>query len=200
MSNYSQDNPHPFSILDPGFVADAAEDCGFITDGRIFPLNSYENRVYQIGVEESEPIIGKFYRPDRWSQAQIQEEHDFTFELQADELPVVTPLKNADGNSILEYGGFLFALFPRKGGRAPELDNPDNLFVLGRFLARIHNVGRSKPILERPSITVQTYGHDSVDYVSQNFISKELREAYDTFTRDLLALIEQVFAETSGIT
>jgi Ser/Thr protein kinase RdoA (MazF antagonist) len=193
------DSVHPFSRLDPSYVADAVESCGYITDGRIFALNSYENRVYQIGIEESEPLIGKFYRPDRWTKAQIQEEHDFCFELCEDELPVVAPLVNKAKESIFEYGDFMFSLFPRKGGRAPELDNPDNLVVLGRFLARIHNVGAAKPFIHRPEITPQNYGHESVAYVSASFIPGHLQEAYDTLTRDLLGYIDQVFADSHNI-
>lgn len=193
------DSVHPFSKLDPSYVADAVESCGYITDGRIFALNSYENRVYQIGIEESEPLIGKFYRPDRWTKAQIQEEHDFCFELLEDELPVVAPLVNNDNESIFEHGDFMFSLFPRKGGRAPELDNPDNLVVLGRFLARIHNVGATKPFMHRPEITAQNYGHDSVAFVSASFMPGHLQEAYDTLTRDLLDYIDQVFAESQHI-
>ena len=190
---------HPFAKLDPSSIADAVESHGFISDGRIFPLNSYENRVYQIGIEDSEPIIAKFYRPNRWTQAQIQEEHDFCFELHADELPVVAPLTNEDNISLFEYGEFIFSLYPRKGGRAPELDNLDNLIVLGRFLARIHNIGKLSQFQHRPAIDIDSFGYQSVEYIAEHFIPDELKEAYTTLTKDLLVYIQQVFDETEGV-
>lgn len=108
-------NPHPYEALTPDVVIDCVERSGLISDARIFPLNSYENRVYQVGIEDNEPLIAKFYRPGRWSDAQILEEHQFTLELAAAEIPVVAPLQ-FDGHTLLEFAGFRFALFPRRGG------------------------------------------------------------------------------------
>ena len=127
-------NPHPFQNLTPGFIMDAVESLGFRCDCRTSPLNSYENRVYQVGLEEGEPLIAKFYRPGRWSDAQIIEEHRFCIELAEHELPVVAPWINATGETLFHHDGFRFALYPRQGGRAPEFDNLDNLPVLGRML------------------------------------------------------------------
>ena len=116
-------NPHPFETLTPSFILDAIESQGYWSDGRSFPLNSYENRVYQVGIEDAEPLIAKFYRPGRWTDEQILEEHQFSFELAEQELPVVAPIVK-DGQSLFQAGGFRFSLFPRKGGHAPEQDNP----------------------------------------------------------------------------
>ena len=134
---------HPFDVLTPDAVIDAVESAGYVSDARLLALNSYENRVYQVGIEDSEPLIAKFYRPGRWSEAQIREEHSFSAELLDAEISVVAPLANASGETVHRHGELLFALFPRRGGHAPELDNPDNLLVLGRTLGRIH--GRADP-------------------------------------------------------
>ena len=190
---------HPFATLEPSFILQAIESNGYICDGRIMPLNSYENRVYQIGIEDSDPIIAKFYRPDRWSNEQIQEEHDYCFELVMAELPVVAPLRNENEQSIFTFGDFRFSLFPRKGGRAPELDNEDNLFVLGRFLGRMHLISASKQFVHRPTINSKTYGHDSVEFISDNFIPGELKEAYDSLTTDLLHRINTKIDELQGV-
>lgn len=193
------DSAHPFERLTPSFLMDAVETLGFWCDGRTFPLNSYENRVYQVGIEEKEPLIAKFYRPQRWSREQILEEHNFCFELAEQELPIVTPLKNEEGNTLFDYNGFMFSLFPRKGGHAPELDNMDNLFILGRLLGRMHQVGAVKPFEHRPAITTQSFGHDSVEFISQNFIPRELKPAYESICHDLLQAIEEISAECGEI-
>ncbi len=190
---------HPFETLDPSFLLDAVDSVGFETDGRVTILNSYENRVYQIGIEESEPVIAKFYRPGRWTNEQIQEEHDYCYELVEAELPVVAPIKNKQDISLFEHGDFRFSLYPRKGGRAPELDNYDNLLVLGRFLGRIHMIGAASPFEVRPTINSQNYGHDSVKFIKENFISKELSIAYETLTDDLLKIIDSIMNEANDI-
>lgn len=189
---------HPFETLDPGFVLDAVESCGYACDGRILALNSYENRVYQVGIEGGEPLVAKFYRPARWSEAQIREEHAFCLELAAHELPVVAPLVNAAGETLQQRGEFRFALYPRKGGHAPELDNLDNLLVLGRLLGRIHAVGALQPFRSRPAIDSQSFGHDSVALISGQFIPPDLKTAYDTLAADILRQIDAVMAEHAG--
>jgi|TARA_B110000238_G_C16122471_1_gene437770 Ser/Thr protein kinase RdoA (MazF antagonist) len=190
---------HPFETLDPSFLLDAVDSVGFETDGRVTILNSYENRVYQIGIEDSEPVIAKFYRPGRWSNQQIQEEHDYCYELVDAELPVVAPIKNDQDISLFEHGNFRFSLYPRKGGRAPELDNLDNLFILGRFLGRIHMIGASSSFKTRPTINSQSYGHESVEYIKENFIPSDLRVAYESLTDDLLKIIDPIMNEASDI-
>ncbi len=187
-------NTHPFATLDPSFILHAIETNDYVCDGRIFPLNSYENRVYQVGIENNEPIIAKFYRPNRWTDEQIQEEHDFCYELIEAELPVVAPLRNAEGASIFSYGEFRFSLYPRRGGHAPELDNYDNLIVLGRFLGRIHLIGASREFTHRPTINSESYGYESVQFISERFIPAELKQAYDTLTTDLLRSIDTIIA------
>ena len=190
---------HPFSALEPSFILQAIENNGYTCDGRVLALNSYENRVYQIGVEDNDPIIAKFYRPDRWTTEQIQEEHNFCFEMVDAELPVVAPMRNHAGVSIFTYGNYRFSLFPRKGGRAPELDNEDNLYTLGRFLGRMHLLGASKPFKFRPVIDAKTYGYESVEFVSNNFIPPELKQAYDSLSKDLLQRIDAIMGELEAV-
>lgn len=189
------DLTHPFEQLTPSFLMDAVETLGYWCDGRTFPLNSYENRVYQVGIEDKEPLIAKFYRPQRWSKEQILEEHEFSFELAQQELPVVTPIKNENGQSLFEYKGFYFSIFPRKGGRAPELDNMDNLFTLGRLLGRMHLVGSGKHFTHRPTLNSQNFGHDSFEFISEHFIPAELKPAYDSVCRDLLQAIDEILTD-----
>ena len=193
-------NKHPFDILQPDFILNAIESIGFECDGRVTALNSYENRVYQIGVEDADPVIAKFYRPQRWSNQQIQEEHDYCFELADAELPVVPPFRNQENVSLFEFGEFRFSLYPRKGGRAPELDNMENLFILGRFLGRIHMVGSAKSYQHRPSLNSQLYGHDSVAYLKHNFIPADLLSNFDSITNELLVCIDEIFDNAGDLT
>ncbi|HBD10499.1 MAG TPA: serine/threonine protein kinase [Porticoccaceae bacterium] len=185
---------HPFDTLTPDFLIAAIESTGAVCDGRMFPLNSYENRVYQIGIEAGEPIIAKFYRPNRWSEDQIREEHEFCFELVEAELPVIAPWKNTVNESLFCYGDFRFALFPRRGGHAPELESLDNLFAIGRLMGRMHLVGASKSFRARPVLDVQSYGRESVETLLEGFIPDSLREAYESLANDLLKAIDEVFA------
>lgn len=189
---------HPFEALTPDFILDAVDNFGFITDGRILTLNSYENRVYQIGIEDSLPIIVKFYRPNRWSKKQILEEHQFCLELVSSELPVVPP-KLIDGNTIFHYRGFYIAFFERKGGHAPELDNLDNVFTLGRFLGRIHAVGKSKKFDFRTELTPRTFGFDKAQFVIEQAIPFELKTAYSSLVNDVLKIVDQQWTQVSDI-
>ena len=188
MNNNTQNNVIDYSGLSPDAVLDAVESVGFLSDGTSFALNSYENRVYQIGIEESVPLIAKFYRPLRWSDEQILEEHSFSAELTAAELPVVSPI-SIDGSSLFNYQGYRFALYPRQGGREPNLDNPDNLLQLGRFMGRMHAIAASKSFAYRPDINIQNYGYDCVNFISENFIPKALAVSYNSLTTDLLAAV-----------
>jgi Ser/Thr protein kinase RdoA (MazF antagonist) len=193
------DSTHPFQRLTPDHVMDAIESQGFLCDRRVFALNSYENRVYQVGIEEGQPLIAKFYRPDRWSFAQILEEHDFCFELVGHELPIVAPLRNAEGKSLLEYDGFHFALYPRQGGHAPEFDNLDNLKILGRLLARIHAAGAVSPFMHRPTLDRQSFGTNSVKLIEERFIPDEYRASYVSVTAQLLEAIDAIIAEVGPV-
>lgn len=191
------ESPHPFQTLTPSFIMDAIESQGYRCDCRTSALNSYENRVYQVGIEEGEPLIAKFYRPGRWSDEQIIEEHQFCFELADHELSVVAPRRNGAGESLFHYQGFRFALYPRQGGHAPEFDNNENLLILGRMLGRIHRIGAIRPFLHRPALDSQSFGHDSVALISERFIPDEYRASYLAVTEQLLGVIDEVAGSTS---
>ena len=190
---------HVFAKLSPDFILSAIEDNGLRCDGRILELNSYENRVYQIGIEDDQPVIGKFYRPQRWSDEQILEEHAFSSELLAAELSVVAPEYNEAGQSLLTFEGFRFALFERKGGRAPELDRDENLEIMGRVLGRMHNIGASQTFKHRPTLNLQSFGFDSVEYLCKNWIPSELLNAYQSLSSDLLSILEDRMASVSDL-
>ncbi len=191
---------HPFEQVTPAFVMDAIESKGYRCDHRVFALNSYENRVYQVGIEEEAPLIAKFYRPERWSDEQIAEEHAFAFELAEQELPIVVPLHDTDGRSLFHFRGFRFALFPRRGGHAPEFDNRDNLRIMGRLLGRLHAIGAVHPFVARPRLDVQSFGRDSIDLISNHFIPAGHKSTYDSLTADLLVGLEQRFAQVPELT
>lgn len=191
-------NEHPYDRLGPDMVIDAVESAGYLSDARLLALNSYENRVYQVGIEDGIPLIAKFYRPERWSDAQILEEHRFSLELEDAEISVVAPMVDADGKTLHEFEGFRFALFPRRGGHSPELDNFDNLLVLGRTLGRIHAVGKAASFQNRREITVQHMLADSREFLLEGFIPSSLVPAYSTLTRDLLQGVSEIYAEVSA--
>lgn len=193
------DTEHSFESLTPSFIMDAVESRGYLCDGRIFALNSYENRVYEVGIEDGEPLIGKFYRQARWTEDQIREEHQFCFELVEQELPIVAPQTDEEGESLFRFGNFSFALYPKRGGHAPEFDNLDNLLVLGRLLGRIHLVGATQPFLYRPRIDSQSFGHESASFISEHFIPAEYRTVYDAVTKELLQSIDALLAQTDGV-
>lgn len=185
---------HPFATLSPDLVLDAVESLGYLSDARVLALNSYENRVYQVGIEGETPLIAKFYRPGRWSDAAIREEHAFSLELAEHEIPVVAPLLS-DGESLFEHAGFRFALFPRRGGHAPEPGNLDQLYRLGQLLGRLHGVGASRPFQHRETMTVENFGHQSLACVlDSGFLPASLRPAYESVARDLLARLDALFA------
>jgi len=191
--------PHPFQLLTPDFIMDAVESQGFRCDCRIFALNSYENRVCQVGIEDDAPLIAKFYRPGRWSDAQLIEEHAFCFELVAAELPVVAPLRNPDGDSLFCYEGFRFALYPRQGGHAPEFDNLDNLLILGRTLGRLHSVGAVRPFIHRPHLDSSDFGRASVTLLRDNFVPSDFQASYTAVTDRLLAGIDAALQEAGPL-
>jgi len=180
-----------FAALTPDTIIDATESLGLSCDARIFPLNSYENRVYQIGLDEQVPVIGKFYRPHRWSNEQILEEHTFTQALADQEIPVVPPLKFGQ-QSLFEFKHYRFALYPRQGGRSPELDVADNLRWLGRFIGRIHAMASSESFQYRPSINLESFAIEPSRFLlSEHFIPDYLEEAYRTLVDDLILLLNQ---------
>ncbi len=176
----------PYAGLGPDQVLDAVESLGLLCDGRLLALNSYENRVYQIGMEEGPPLVGKFYRPGRWSDEAILEEHAFSLALAAEEIPVVAPLAFG-GRTLFEFEGYRFALFPRRGGHAPELDDADTLRWLGRFLGRIHSMGRARPYAHRRRLSVEIWGDESRAFLLQSeFLPVYLRDNYAEVSAQLL--------------
>ncbi len=195
---------HPYQLLTPDVVIDAVESTGRYSDARILALNSYENRVYQVGLDEGEPVIAKFYRPDRWTVEQIIEEHQFTQQLYDLEIPVVPPLvidEDSATPTLSRFSNFNFSIYPRQGGRAPELDNLDHLHQLGQFIGRIHSVGASITFKHRIALRVQAYGYDSVAYLLDNgFIPKDVRQAYESIAGEVLAAIELNSPESDEIT
>jgi len=191
---------HPYDALTPDTVLNAVDSAGHRTDGRLLALNSYENRVYQVGIEDAQPLIAKFYRPGRWSDAAIREEHDFSQALWEVEIPAVAPLRDHDGESLFHFEGFRFALYPRRGGRWPDLENLDNLVWMGRFLGRIHALGAAKDFAHRPTLDVESFGWESYRYLmTTDFIPRELREAYSTLAEDVLAQVEYGFERAGSV-
>ncbi|MBV8047305.1 MAG: serine/threonine protein kinase [Paludibacterium sp.] len=191
--------PHPFDGLTPDTLLDAVESLGLRASGSLLALNSYENRVYQIGMEEGPPLVAKFYRPARWSDAQILEEHAFVAELAAREIPVVDAL-SFDGRTLHQHGGFRFALFPRRGGRTPDFDQSDTLTWMGRFLGRIHAVGATVPYLERPALTIDRFGEQSLDWLLANdWLPAELREVYRGVARQALDGVSRAFERAGRV-
>ena len=187
----------PFSGLTPEVVLDAAAAFGLEPDGRLFALNSYENRVYQLGAGEHQLVL-KFYRPARWSDAQIAEEHQFTQELAAAELPVAAPLV-LGGQTLFRYREFRFAAFPWMRGRAPELDAPEARQILGRTLARVHQIGALRAFAVRPRIGVQRLGWEARALVlSSELLPEALRERYSSVSGALLERISAAFTAAAG--
>ena len=181
------ENPiHPFAALGPGCVLDALDSVGLRGDGRLLALNSYENRVYQVGMEEGPPLVVKFYRPQRWSDAAIVEEHGFVAELAEREIPVV-PALTIGGATLHSFQDFRFAVFARRGGRAPELGDPATLEWIGRFIGRIHAVGGLKRFTERPALDIASFGLEPRDYLqAHDFIPPELNAAYTSVVAQAL--------------
>ena len=186
---------HLFAALDPDAVMDCVESVGLRPDARILTLNSYENRVFQIGIEDEDPIVGKFYRDARWTDAQILEEHDFTEELKSLELSVVAPLR-INGKTLHKSGPFRFTLYPRQAGRTPNLEDENALSVLGRAIGRIHAAGQ-RPFGHRPELASQSHGHDARSAVLEcGYLPAELGASYESVTEQMLRDIDAVFEST----
>jgi Ser/Thr protein kinase RdoA (MazF antagonist) len=193
-----RDDLRPFSGLTPEVVLDAAAAVGLESDGRLFALNSYENRVYQLGSGEQQRVL-KFYRPARWSDAQIAEEHRFTAELAAAELPVAAPLVLA-GETLFRYREFRFAAFPWMRGRAPELDAPEARQLLGRSVARLHQIGAVRPFAVRPHIGVQRLGWEPrAQVLASELLPEALRERYSSVSGALLEKVSAAFAAADSV-
>ncbi len=188
----------PFAGLTPEVVLDAASAFALDPDGRLFALNSYENRVYQMGAGERQLVL-KFYRPGRWSDAQIQEEHAFTAELAAAEMQVAAPLALA-GSTVQHFQGFRFAAFPMMRGRSPELDAPEARAVLGRALGRLHQIGATRPFQHRPHISLQRLGYEArAQVLDSTLLPERLTQRYAQVSEALLASVGEAFDAAGAV-
>jgi len=191
-SGAGETSARPFEALSPDVVLDAAASVGIEGDGRLLALNSYENRVYQLGTDQGNLVL-KFYRAGRWTDAQIAEEHEFTAELAAAELPVAAPLQIA-GATLFRYREYRFCAFPWMSGRAPELDAAESLTLLGRAIARVHQVGCVRPFRVRPRLTVQRLGWEArATVLASGLLPEELTGRYAEVSAALLEAVEGVF-------
>ena len=185
-----------FEDLTPDLILDAIESVGIYAESGLLALNSYENRVYQFKAEDGLRYVVKFYRPERWSKAQIQEEHDFAFELAEAEVPVVAPIKH-NGESLFEHQGYVFVLFPSVGGRQFEVDNLDQLDVMGRLIGRMHQVAKSKAFEPRPTFSCEEYLHTAkVHLQKSNLVPMGISTAFYTI---LDLVIEQAQAQYKNV-
>ncbi|HEY0824629.1 MAG TPA: serine/threonine protein kinase [Ramlibacter sp.] len=192
------DARHPYETLTPDVVLDALASVGLYGDGRLLGLSSYENRVYQIHLEEPFQgfgiVVAKFYRPGRWSEAQILEEHAFAAQLEAAEVPAVGPFAPG-GRTLHTHAGFAFSVSPRRGGRAPELDDAEVLEWIGRYLARLHTVGAQSAFSVRPAIDVHTFGEEPRDWLlSHDAIPLDVQGDWERGCEQALARIREAFA------
>ena len=190
----SPDADRPFADLTPDLIQDAVETLGMISDGRLLALNSYENRVWQVGLEESEPVIVKFYRPDRWSDEAIIEEHRFSLELAAGDLSVVAPLILND-STLFRHQQYRFAVFPRQGGHAPELSHQPTLVALGRALGRFHVIGSGAEFQHRQTCSIERMGREPVRWLLDNqWLPAHLEIPFAGLCEHLLEAIEATWA------
>lgn len=193
----------PYAGLTPDTVLNALESCGLRGDGRLIALNSYENRVYQVWLEEPAPygasVVAKFYRPARWSTAAILEEHAFIAELAEREIPAVPPLL-LNGQTLNEFEGFRFAVTPRLSGRSPELDNLDTLTWMGRFIGRIHAVGALRPFADRPTLDIQSFGVEPREFLLANhFVPPDLLPAWESVSAQALDGVREILAKADHV-
>ncbi|RUR09721.1 serine/threonine protein kinase [Legionella sp. km772] len=183
---------HPFTALEPDVILDAIESIGFTCTGSLLALNSFENRVYQVGIEGKDPLIAKFYRPERWNSEAILEEHQFSLELVEHELPIIAPLI-INEQTLHHHHGFRFALFPRRGGHGLELDNIEQLEWMGRFIGRLHRISACGSFKHRVQLTTQNYGYDAYTLlIDQDFIPDYLKANFCKTVETALELSEQI--------
>lgn len=189
----------PYAGLTPDCVLDALQQVGLFSDGRLLALNSYENRVYQVGLEDAAPVVVKFYRPQRWTDEQILEEHRFTQTLAEAEIPVVAPLV-LNMATLHQHAGFRFSVYPRRGGRVPELDRPEVLEWMGRFIGRIHAIGAQQPFNARPALDIESFAYEPYRFLlHNNWIPADLLPAWQSIAEQALHGIEQAFARAGRI-
>jgi len=198
MAENTAPTPADYSELSPDTLLNAIDSCGLQTDGRLLALNSYENRVYQAGVESAAPVIAKFYRPGRWTDAGILEEHAFSLELANRELPVIAPMI-INGITLQRYRGYRFAVYLRQGGYWPELGTRQDRQWIGRTIARMHAIGAASRFRHRPELDIDSHGHRSRRFLlDQDFIPAHLVTAYRTLSEDLLDRITAIFASAGN--
>lgn len=190
---------HPYAALTPDRVLDAVDATGHVASGSLLALNSYENRVYQIGLESGDFLVAKFYRPNRLSDDAILAEHAFAREIAEHELPLVTPLADAAGRTLHHHQGFRLALYPRVGGRYPNLEDPEVLFRTGRILGRIHRIGGAPgdadSFSHRGRLEQVRSPREATCFLQQaGFIPPEHRQSYADLTERLLDRIEAALA------
>ena len=185
---------HPYAALTPDVVLDACDAAGVRADGRLLPLNSYENRVYQVWLEDGASRVLKFYRPGRWTDAQVAEEHAFAAELYEREIPVVAPQFTGT------HAGFLFALYPRRGGRTPELGDPKVLEWIGRFIGRIHAVGATQVFAHRETLNPDTFGRQPRKYLLESdFVPADLLAAWKAVTDQALEGVRHCYERAGAV-
>jgi len=188
----------PYYRLDPENLIRLIESTGMPCDGRLLALNSYENRVYQAGIEAAQPIVIKVYRPGRWDDEQILEEHAFALELSSADIPLVPPME-INGRTLHHHDGFRFAMFERRGGHAPELDQKDTRTWLGRFLGRLHAVGASRAFTTRPELTIGNFGRESIDsLLSGGWLPAHLENAFSSLAEDLLVSAKAAYSRAGS--
>jgi Ser/Thr protein kinase RdoA (MazF antagonist) len=184
----------PYDNLSPELVLAMVERLGLRCTGGLFAMNSYENRVYDVALEDTDNIIIKVYRPHRWTKEQILEEHAFAAELQADDVPVVPP-QRFNGQTLHAHAGYLYALYPKRGGRAVEMHTPEDFKMIGRLAARIHNIGSREVFHHRGVLNVRTYGWDNLVYLrGSGMIPRDLMTAYDATVTHLLKRLDEIWA------
>ncbi len=180
-----------YQNLGPAEILEAVDSQGYYSDGRLLVMNSYENRVYRVGLDDDKTIVVKFYRPGRWSDAAIYEEHHFALELAKREIALIPPLANSAGETLFRHKSYRFALFECYGGRPPNFESPDQLRQLGRFIGRLHAVGSEAAYQHRPTLDATTFGSSCVEFLLKNkFIPGELIAAYESLSQDLLQRIQ----------
>ena len=190
---------HSFAGLEPGTVLDALDTLGLYSDGRLLALNSYENRVYQVGMEQGPPLIVKFYRPRRWTDEAILEEHGFALELESSEIPVVPPLV-FNGHTLHQHQGYRFAVFRRQGGRTPELDQPGILEWIGRFMGRIHAVGARTSFAARGALDINSFGLQPREWLLVNGdIPDELRDSWSSISAQALEGVAHCYERAGSL-
>ena len=195
----SDSRPTPYADLTSERLLDAIDTVGLYGDGRLLALNSYENRVYQAGIDDGSMLVLKFYRPYRWSEAQILEEHAFAQQLADAEIPAVAPLA-IGGRTLHEHAGFHFAAYPRRGGRAPELEDGHTLERIGRFVGRIHAVGAARAFEVRPALDVASFGDEPREFLlTGDWIPAELCEAWRAAADQALAGVRHAFDRAGSV-